>query len=96
MTPEEWQKVRPILESALELDSAKRASYLDRECTDPSLRRELESLIAAHDREGTNALDVGAVPSFSQSVFKCALNACEGNKTRRLRDPFPAWIRRHG
>jgi hypothetical protein len=28
MTTEEWQRVRPILESALELDSAHRTAYL--------------------------------------------------------------------
>jgi len=29
MTPEQWQKVRPILESALELEAAGRAAFLD-------------------------------------------------------------------
>ena len=50
MTPEEWQQVRPILESALELDPARRADFLDAACTDSSLRRELESLIAADEK----------------------------------------------
>src|SRR5258708_9061159 len=47
MTPEEWQRVRPILESALELDTSKRSSFLDTACPDAALRREVESLIAA-------------------------------------------------
>ena len=50
MTPEQWQQVRPILESALELDPASRASFLDGACADSFLRREVESLIAAHEQ----------------------------------------------
>ena len=44
-----WQEVKEILHSALEVDAAQRASFLDKKCgDDPDLRRELESLIAAH------------------------------------------------
>ena len=50
MTPEEWQRIRPILESALELDPASRPGFLDAACSDPSLRREVESLIAADEQ----------------------------------------------
>jgi eukaryotic-like serine/threonine-protein kinase len=57
MTPEEWQRVRPILESALELDSANRPSFLDVACADPFLRREVESLIASHEQAGTDVLN---------------------------------------
>lgn len=60
MTPEDWQKVRPLLESALELDSAERFAFLDKACAEPSLRQELESLIAAHDRAATGLLNEGA------------------------------------
>jgi serine/threonine protein kinase len=65
MTHEDWLRIRPILESALELDSAQRPFYLDRECSDPSLRRELDSLIAAHEQAGTGILNGAADPSFS-------------------------------
>jgi eukaryotic-like serine/threonine-protein kinase len=64
MTPEEWQRVRPILESALELDSAHRTAYLDGACGDRSLRREVESLIAVHEQAGTDFLSSGPVPGF--------------------------------
>ena len=64
MTPEEWQRVRPILESALELECAQRPSYLDRECSEPSLRHEVESLIAAHELAGTAPLNGEAAPGF--------------------------------
>jgi serine/threonine protein kinase len=61
MTPEEWQRVRPILESALELDPASRASFLDGACADSYLREEVESLIASHEQAGTDVLN----PVFS-------------------------------
>jgi eukaryotic-like serine/threonine-protein kinase len=64
MTPEQWQRVRPILESALELDSAHRTAYLDRACADQSLRSEVESLIAVHEQAGTGLLNSAATPDF--------------------------------
>ena len=57
MTPEEWQKVRPILESALELDCANRPAFLNEACADPSLRLEIESLIDAHEQADTRVLN---------------------------------------
>ena len=60
MTPEEWQRVRPILESALELDPANRPAYLDSMCADIWLRGELESLLLSHDQASTNALVSGS------------------------------------
>lgn len=57
MNPEEWQRVRPIPESALELDSAYRTAYLDGACADGSLRREVETLIAVHEQAGTKVLE---------------------------------------
>ena len=50
MTPERWQEVKNVLAAALEKTPADRVAYLDRACTDPSLRREVESLITAHDQ----------------------------------------------
>jgi eukaryotic-like serine/threonine-protein kinase len=64
MTQEQWQRVRSILESALELDPADRAGFLIRACADPALRREIESLIAAHEQAGTGVLNSAALPGF--------------------------------
>ena len=53
MTPEQWQKVRPILESALELDPESRSAFVDRACSDDeSLRQEVLSLLS--DQEQPN------------------------------------------
>ncbi len=60
MTPEDWQRVRPILESALELDSSSRAAFLEGACANSFLRREVESLIASHEQAHTYALEPGS------------------------------------
>ena len=48
MTQEEWQQIKRLLASALEQPPADRGAYLERACPEPGLRREVESLIAAH------------------------------------------------
>ena len=52
MTPERWEQVKKLLADALEKAPEERRAYLDRACTEPELRREVESLIAAHEQEG--------------------------------------------
>ena len=64
MTPAEWKRIRPILESALELEPASRPAFLDSACEDPSLRREVESLIASHEGAGANLLARPPVPDI--------------------------------
>jgi non-specific serine/threonine protein kinase/serine/threonine-protein kinase len=61
MTPEEWQRIRPILESALELEPAARPGFLDGACQDPSVRHEVESLLASHEEAGTSLLESAPV-----------------------------------
>jgi len=57
MTAERWQQVKNVLEAALLLDSGKQRDYLDRACSsDQSLRREVESLLAANDEVRTSFL----------------------------------------
>ncbi|MEM1204926.1 MAG: serine/threonine-protein kinase [Acidobacteriota bacterium] len=47
-TPERWRRVREIFDGAIELDAARRSSYLDAECAgDDSLRGEVEGLLDA-------------------------------------------------
>lgn len=52
MTPERWQHVKSLFESALALAQPQRSSFLDQNCTDPELREEEESLLASHDETG--------------------------------------------
>jgi eukaryotic-like serine/threonine-protein kinase len=50
LTPERWQEIKKVLAGALERTPPERHSYLDQACPDASLRREVESLIAAHEQ----------------------------------------------
>jgi Tol biopolymer transport system component len=50
MTPERWQQLQDILEKVLELMPDQRSAFLERACSsDPSLRHEVESLLASGD-----------------------------------------------
>lgn len=49
MTPERWKKIDQMLDALLELETGKRAGFLETACAgDDELRRELESLLSAH------------------------------------------------
>ena len=50
MNPNRWQRIRELLEAALERPPNERASFLDQACdSDPELRKEVESLINYQD-----------------------------------------------
>lgn len=74
MTPEQWQRIRPILESALELDPAGRSAFLDGACADPVLRHEVDSLIAAQE-QNSNFLEYPAVAEVVRDHPNTALVA---------------------
>ncbi len=66
MTPDRWRQIEHLLQAALKLDPAERAALLARECVDdPSLLKEVESLLAAEKNAQTflvaNALEDAAV-----------------------------------
>jgi eukaryotic-like serine/threonine-protein kinase len=50
VTPERWQEVKKVLAGALERAPAERHAYLDQACNELDVRREVESLIAAHEQ----------------------------------------------
>jgi len=51
MTPERWQRIKPLLQSALERDPDERAAFLVAECAgDEALRKEVQSLIISHEQ----------------------------------------------
>ena len=77
MTPERWQDVRRVLNAALELEPDQRPTYLDGACAnDPSMRREVEGLLASAD-------DIRS--SFLQSPPGVGSAACEGRADEHLR-----------
>jgi TolB-like protein/predicted Zn-dependent protease len=54
VTPERWQRVGELFQTALDHDEASRAGFLDAACgSDALLRAEVDSLLAAHREAGT-------------------------------------------
>ena len=53
MTPERWQQVKELFNSALEREQSQRSAFLAEACGDDEyLRSEVESLLSSHDRDG--------------------------------------------
>src|SRR6266481_8942333 len=84
MTPERWQQVRAMLAGALERAPEERAAYLDQVSMEPSLRREVESLLAQEKgAEGfleAPALEVAAQmlgKSSGHSLLGCQIGSYE-------------------
>jgi serine/threonine protein kinase/Tol biopolymer transport system component len=51
MTPERWERIKDLLEAALDLSPEERPSFLDRACEgDKSLRAEIERLLGEHEQ----------------------------------------------
>src|SRR5579883_1503620 len=51
MTSERWLKVNELFYAAIESDAARRSALLEEACAgDEALRREVESLVASHER----------------------------------------------
>jgi serine/threonine protein kinase/tetratricopeptide (TPR) repeat protein len=63
VTPEVWDRVKEVLAGALEREPRDRPAYLDNACTEPSLRREVESLIATHEKGDSGFLEQSALQS---------------------------------
>lgn len=54
MTPERWQKINEVFQSAVELDSVEQEDFLKKACADDeSLRQQVETLLAANADAGT-------------------------------------------
>src|ERR1051326_8433860 len=54
MAAQHWQRIKEIFHSAIELEPTERARFLDAACAEnDSLRKEVESLINAHERDGS-------------------------------------------
>ena len=54
MTPERWQQVKEIFNSAIAYAPKERSSYISQACSgDEELRSEVESLIASHEESGS-------------------------------------------
>jgi non-specific serine/threonine protein kinase/serine/threonine-protein kinase len=61
MNSQEWQQVRSLLESALEVDAPDRSRFLDQACGGADTRLEVESLLELHEQAGTDFLNTPAI-----------------------------------
>jgi Tol biopolymer transport system component len=62
--PDRWPQIREIFEATVALPMDARAAYLSRTCGgDEALRREVDALVASHDR-ATNFLETPASPGL--------------------------------
>ena len=59
MTPERWEQIDRLFHAALERPPADRPTFLDRECPDDDLRRNLEALLASHE-QSADFIEAGA------------------------------------
>jgi len=85
MTPERWQQVRELLHSAMQLDPGQREQYLAQHCReDPSLRQDLDSLLAVNEELGTSFLDSEAIAAaVSRTWTKPAKELAPGTRLGR-------------
>lgn len=68
MTPDVWLRVKEVLAGALEREPRERPAYLDHACSDQSLRKEVESLLAAIEKEDSHS-------PWQISMEGCALDS---------------------
>src|SRR3954470_4677521 len=52
LDPDEWARVRSILEEVFNQPAHERTAYLAAQAREPEIRREVESLLRAHDSAG--------------------------------------------
>jgi len=66
MIQEHWVTLKEKLQAALDLAPEKRRAYLDETAgSNPELRRELESLLVAHENAGTDFLNSPSAPTIA-------------------------------
>jgi serine/threonine protein kinase len=81
LTPEEWGKVRGILERVLELAPEHRAEYLESACSgDPALRSEVDSLIASDLQARTDFLEPAAFAAPMAEGFSASDESVTGRR----------------
>lgn len=84
MSPEDYQKVKQIFQSSLDLTTTERTSYLDEKCADdPNLRREVEKLLDAFHSE---YLEQPAVEEFADRIVTGGLAAGQEIGHYRIRE----------
>jgi serine/threonine protein kinase/Flp pilus assembly protein TadD len=80
MTPEQWQKVKQLVQAALEREAGERAAFLDQACAgDASLRAEIESLLGYQER-AEDFIETPAVHAAASSLPDDSDDAMAGRR----------------
>jgi eukaryotic-like serine/threonine-protein kinase len=66
VTPGRWQEVKQMLAAVLERRPEERTAYLDKACTEPEVRREVESLLRADGEARSTFLTPPGVTSKAE------------------------------
>ena len=70
MTPERWQQIRELLHSAMQLDPGRREQFLaEHSRSDPSLRRDLDSLLAVDAKLRSSFMESQAMAADVSSTW---------------------------
>jgi hypothetical protein len=68
MKPERWHQVRDVLHEAMQMDEAERSVFLDSQyASDPSLRAELNELLAAEGEINSKLPEDPAIADVAQT-----------------------------
>ena len=73
MTPERWRAITGIFHQAIARAAPEREAYLARACqADPSMRPEVEAMIAAHEDDATfgdSLVGASGTPNFAPARY---------------------------
>ena len=78
MNTERWQKVKTLLDAALDQPSGARVAFLEKTCTDNTLRAEVRSLLDARDGGNDTFFERGA---FNHELFSSEAPSDETDET---------------
>jgi serine/threonine protein kinase/tetratricopeptide (TPR) repeat protein len=85
MIPERWRRIKELFHSALERAGGERRAFLDEACAgDAETRAEVESLIAAHERDG-DFLEAPAVALVAGELVNSQAELEAGRRIRSYR-----------
>jgi hypothetical protein len=86
MKPERWRQIERLYQTTLKLGTVERAAFLDESCAgDEDLRREVESLLAAHEqvKESEGFLNQPAMQVAAQAIAADHARSLVGRKIGR-------------
>ena len=92
MRPEDWRRIKPLLQSTLEREPGQRAAFLAEACAgDEALRHEVESLVACHEQAGS-FFEVPAYELMAETLAADRPAALVGKKLGPYEILFPLGV----